>query len=47
MAQKFHGLQYISSYPDLIEAFGADGSIIFSSAGMKDAKSTPSTRSST
>ena len=24
MAQKFHGLQYIASYPDLIEAFGAD-----------------------
>ena len=24
MAQKFDGLQYLASYPDLIEAFGAD-----------------------
>ena len=25
MAQKFDGSQYIASYPDLIETFGADG----------------------
>ena len=51
MAQKFDGLQYIASYPDLIEAFGADAAAgrqhYLQSASMKVVEPTPLTRSST